>query len=99
VTEPRSRGSGTVGLRWNAWNLLLLVPFLMLVTPWFNKVEPRVFGMPFFYWAQFAFVPVGVICVAIVHVMTRDGGGPVPGGEPPDVDELDEGTADRGGLR
>jgi hypothetical protein len=34
-----------------------------------------------------------------VHVMTRDGGGPVPGAEPPDVDELDEGTADRGGRR
>ncbi len=24
------------GLRWSAWNLLLLVPLLMLVTPWFN---------------------------------------------------------------
>ncbi|MFC4946892.1 DUF3311 domain-containing protein [Pseudonocardia sp. GCM10023141] len=67
---PIRRGGN--GLRWSAWNLLLLVPFLMLVTPWFNSVEPRLFGMPFFYWFQFAWVPVGVVCVALVFVMTRD---------------------------
>jgi hypothetical protein len=60
----------------HAWNLLLLVPFLMLVTPWFNSIEPRLLGMPFFYWSQFAWVPVVVACVAVVHVRTRDGSGP-----------------------
>ena len=59
----RSRSCGG-GLRVTPWNLLLLVPFLMLITPLFNSVEPRLFGMPFFYWIQFAFVPVGVACVA-----------------------------------
>ncbi len=71
------------------------VPFLMLITPLFNSVEPRLFGMPFFYWIQFAFVPVGVACVAAVYVRTRGEVDPVAGGEPPDVDELDEGTAGR----
>ena len=71
MAEPRSRGSGA-GLRTSPWNLLLLVPFLTLVTPWFNTLEPRVFGMPFFYGAQFAFVPVGVVCVALVYVKTRE---------------------------
>ncbi|MCW0212120.1 MAG: DUF3311 domain-containing protein [Pseudonocardia sp.] len=82
------------GLRFSAWNLLLLVPLLMLVTPWFNSTEPRLAGMPFFYWSQFAWVPVGVICVAIVFAMTRhlDGDAVAPG-EPLDVDDLDEGTA------
>jgi len=42
----------------------------MLVTPWFNMLEPRLFGMPYFYWSQFAWVPVGVICVAIVNRTT-----------------------------
>jgi hypothetical protein len=56
--------------RHNAWNLLLLVPFLMLVTPWFNTVEPKLHGMPFFYWSQFAWVPVAVACLAVVHVKT-----------------------------
>jgi hypothetical protein len=58
-------------MRFSGWNLLLLVPFLMLVVPWFNKLEPRLFGLPFFYWSQFAFVPVGVLCVFIVYRMTR----------------------------
>ena len=80
------------GTRWNAWNLLLLVPLLMLVTPWFNAAEPRLFGMPYFYWIQFAFVPVGVICVAVVYVMTRDEKAPVAPGSPPNVDSLDEGV-------
>jgi hypothetical protein len=83
------------GLRWSWWNLLLLVPLLMLVTPWFNRIEPRLFGMPFFYWYQFLWVPIGVVCVAIVYVMTRDPAAPRAPGAPADVDDLDEGTADR----
>ncbi|GAA1346171.1 DUF3311 domain-containing protein [Saccharothrix algeriensis] len=79
-------------LRWSNWNLLLLVPLLMLVTPWFNSDEPRLFGLPFFYWFQFAWVPVGVVCVGLVHVKTRDE--PVTRGRPDliGVDDLDEGA-------
>ena len=88
---PDSRSSG--GLRVNPWNLLLLVPFLMLITPLINFMEPRLFGMPFFYWIQFAFVPVGVICVAVVYLRTRDEQAPKAVGPPPDVDVLDEGSA------
>ena len=40
----------------------------MLVTPWINFAEPRLFGMPFFYWIQFAWVAVGVVAVGIVFV-------------------------------
>jgi uncharacterized membrane protein len=80
------------GLRWNAWNLLLLVPFLMLVTPWINSLEPRLFGMPFFYWIQFAFVPVGVVCVLVVYLMTKAEPTTVAAGREPDVDSLDEGA-------
>lgn len=94
--EPTTSGGRREagGSRYSAWNLLLLVPFLTLVTPWFNAVEPRLFGMPFFYWAQFMFVPVGVACVAIVYLRTRDDAAPDIG-DPPDVDRLDEGTAGR----
>lgn len=59
------------GLRWSNWNLLLLVPLLMLVTPLINRDEPRLLGFPFFYWVQFLFVPVGVACVAVVYIKTR----------------------------
>jgi uncharacterized protein DUF3311 len=80
-------------MRWSAWNLLLLVPFLMLVTPWLNFDQPRLVGLPFFYWSQFLFVPVGVICVALVHVKTKDRAPVRATGAAIDVDQLDEGTA------
>lgn len=85
-SEPKT------GLRWSNWNLLLLVPLLMLITPWFNVDQPRLFGMPFFYWYQFAFVPLGVLCVAVVYIKTKDE--PVVTGKPDKlgVDDLDEGA-------
>jgi hypothetical protein len=86
---PSARQTGAErGLRWSNWNLLLLVPLLMLVTSWFNTDGPRILGLPFFYWYQFAFVPVGVLCVGIVFAMTRDE--PVEtGADLLDVDDLD----------
>jgi membrane protease YdiL (CAAX protease family) len=78
-------------LRFSPWNLLLLLPFLMLVTPWFNAADPRLFGMPFFYWVQFAWVAVGVVAVGLVYFRTRDEVNPAASGEGFDVDELDEG--------
>jgi hypothetical protein len=64
--------------RVSRWHLLLLVPFLALVTPWFNSVEPRLAGVPFFYWVQFAWIPVTIACLAAVHLRTRRS----PGGPP-----------------
>lgn len=79
------------GLRWNNWNLLLLLPLVMLITPLINFDGPQLFGMPFFYWSQFAFVIVGVLCVGLVYVKTKDE--PVSKGKPDrlSVDDLDEG--------
>jgi len=79
------------GLQWSPWNLFLLVPLLMLVTPWFNFDKPRVLGLPFFYWFQLLWVLVGVASVAIVYVLTKDK--PVVTGKPDmlAVENLDEG--------
>jgi hypothetical protein len=57
---------------WSGWNLLLLVPLLVLVTPLYNSDRPRLFGFPFFYWVQFLFILLGVICVAVVYLKTGD---------------------------
>jgi Protein of unknown function (DUF3311) len=83
---------GREGLRFRAWNLLLLLPFLMLVTPWFNRRDPQLFGMPFFYWIQFVWVFVGVAAVAVVYLRTRDEDDPIAPGAAGPVDELDEGA-------
>lgn len=77
--EAANQGKRT-GIRASPWNLLLLVPLLMLITPWFNFDKPRLLGLPFFYWYQFMFVVIGVACVWIVYAMTRD-----KPGEPPPV--------------
>lgn len=82
-------------LRWSNWNLLLLVPLLMLITPFFNVAKPALFGLPFFYWYQFAFVPLGVLCVGLVYLKTRDE--PVEhGSDHLAVDDLDSGDPKRG---
>lgn len=88
---PTTATGRVTGLVVSPWNLLLLVPLLMLVTPWFNRVTPRLGGLPFFYWYQFAFVVVGVACVWIVYAATSRK--PVNPTETDrlDVDDLDEG--------
>ena len=57
-----------------------------------NRVEPMVFGLPFFYWVQFGFVPVGVVCVAIVYLKTRTQPTVPVAGPDRGVDDLDEGA-------
>jgi hypothetical protein len=67
-----SRPSSRPEPRWRSGNLLLLLPLLTLVTPLYNSDEPRLLGFPFFYWLQFLFIPLGVVCVAVVYVRTRE---------------------------
>lgn len=54
------------------WNWLLILPIVVpLLTFLFNRDKPRLAGFPFFYWAQFAFIILGVACTALVYLMTR----------------------------
>ena len=80
-------------MRRNAWNLLLIVPLLWLLTPVFNREGPVLFGMPFFYWFQFAGIVVGVACTSVVYLKTRDEPVVTEAPDRLDVDDLDEGAA------
>ncbi|UDL95059.1 DUF3311 domain-containing protein [Lichenihabitans sp. PAMC28606] len=54
------------------WHLLLLIPYVaVLWVPFYNAVEPSVFGFPFFYIYQMAWVVLSSILVAIVYVATQ----------------------------
>jgi uncharacterized membrane protein len=54
------------------WNWLLVVPIAVpLFVPLFNRVEPTLFGWPFFYWFQLLLVGLGVLTTSIVYRMTR----------------------------
>ena len=74
TTPTSSRTGGTAPQRSDRspWNWLLLVPIVVpLIVPLYNRVEPRLFGWPFFYWLQLVFVGLGVLTTAIVYLMTR----------------------------
>jgi hypothetical protein len=88
-SAPPGRSSG---LRWSPWNLLLLVPLIWLLTPIFNRTGPELFGMPFYYWFQFAGIAVGVLSTTIVYVKTKDEPVTIAKNDGPDVDDLDEGA-------
>jgi hypothetical protein len=51
--------------------LLLLVPLLVLWVPLYNTVEPTLFGFPFFYWFQLAWIFVSMIITAAVYYGTE----------------------------
>ena len=56
------------------WYWLLLLPLLgTLIPPIYNHDDPRLFGLPFFYWYQLAWVPIGVAITAFVYRRTRSG--------------------------
>jgi hypothetical protein len=54
------------------WKTLLLVPLLVLITPLYNRDAPRLLGFPVFYWLPALFVPLSVVCVALVCHKTKD---------------------------
>jgi hypothetical protein len=62
---PRREGS-----RW--WYLLLTPPFIgLLWVPFYARDTPELFGFPFFYWYQFAWVPVTALLTWIVYRRVR----------------------------
>ena len=47
---------------------LLLLPFVSLLwVPFYNFLEPSLFGFPFFYWYQFMWVPITSFLIWLVH--------------------------------
>ncbi|MBL7236142.1 DUF3311 domain-containing protein [Novacetimonas hansenii] len=43
---------------------LLLLPFVgLLWVPLYNRTDPVLFGFPFFYWYQLAWVPVTSVLI------------------------------------
>jgi hypothetical protein len=44
---------------------------LALWTPAYNRIEPRLGAVPFFYWSQFALVGVGMLVTGVVYALTK----------------------------
>jgi hypothetical protein len=59
--EERRRPS-----RW--WYVLLALPFAgLLYVPLYATKDPELFGFPFFYWYQLAWVPVAALLTWTVY--------------------------------
>ena len=57
---------------WNWWYLLLLAQFMpCLWVSFYNSIEPRWIGLPFFYWFQLLLVFICAAVTAIVYFVTE----------------------------
>ena len=56
----------------SAWNWLLVPAIVIpLLVPLYNRIEPTLFGWPFFYWGQLAFIALGVATTSVVYQKTK----------------------------
>ncbi|MBB3971706.1 DUF3311 domain-containing protein [Hansschlegelia beijingensis] len=52
---------------------LLIIPYVGLLYPaFYNHLEPRLWGFPFFYWYQLAFVPITALLTYVAYRSVRD---------------------------
>ena len=59
--------------RWSWWYLLFGVQFVaVLWPPFYNRAEPYLSGIPFFYWYQLLWVLISAVFTAIVYLVTDD---------------------------
>lgn len=55
--------------------VLLAIPCIaVLAVPFYDKLEPSVFGIPFFYWWQLIWVPLSGVFIGIVYKMVVPAG-------------------------
>ena len=58
---------------WSWWYLLFVIQVAVaLWPPFYNRIEPTLMGIPFFYWFQLLWVIVSAFFTAIVYFATSD---------------------------
>jgi hypothetical protein len=64
--------TGTGRIRNKQWLWLLILPWIAVVwVPFYNKIEPVLWGFPFFYWYQLLWVLISAIITAVVYTKTK----------------------------
>ena len=52
--------------------VLLLIPCVAAIaTPLYNSVEPKVFGIPFFFWFQLLLIPLSALFILMAYMGER----------------------------
>lgn len=59
------------GSRW--WYLLILAPLIGTLFPsMYSSVDPKLWGIPFFYWYQMMWVILSAILTAIMYAALKE---------------------------
>ncbi|GGM34160.1 DUF3311 domain-containing protein [Dactylosporangium sucinum] len=54
------------------WHALLVVPTVApLLVPLYNRADPTLWGVPFFYWYQLACAVLAIVVISVVYLATR----------------------------
>jgi len=54
------------------WLWLLVVPWIAMIwVPSYNKIDPQLWGFPFFYWYQLLWVLISAVITAFVYFVTK----------------------------
>jgi Protein of unknown function (DUF3311) len=70
---PAENGAPSKTRKWSWWYLLFVVQFLVILwPPFYNKAEPTLLGIPFFYWFQLLWVIVSAVFTAAIYLATRE---------------------------
>ncbi|WP_153504672.1 DUF3311 domain-containing protein [Cumulibacter manganitolerans] len=73
-SETRATAPAFVKPRPSPWNWLLLPPVILpLLSFFWNRKDPQLFGIPFFYWIQLLLVLVTSACCGVVYLKTKSG--------------------------
>jgi hypothetical protein len=68
------RPDGVGRRRGRGWYLLLALSVLPpLATPWYDRLEPRLWGIPLVFYAQAGCVIFSFVVVFLVHLGTEEG--------------------------
>jgi hypothetical protein len=48
--------------------LCLLIPYLAFFwVPFYDRIDPELLGIPFFYWWQILWIPLTALCIVPVY--------------------------------
>ena len=69
LSGRRRAGANATALKGIAYALLLGECLVILIPSIYGRATPKLFGIPFFYWFQLAWIIVGMIVTGIAYLL------------------------------